>query len=275
MQRFERKILLPFARGLFNLYGLLGFLAIIFGVGAALYSQTTQEIMSRKRWLNSNVEEASNTRSVITTMSTTYNTEEEEKRIQGLTGYMYNNPAVTKLALEKTKYGECLSKSTYEDYTYIENPEQFDSKTFPWSVWKTNEFEWVLANEGSIDASVLGEDFINAVCKKVHTSSDPLKPKHISTNSPTGYSPWMDLGYRVQAVFYAEARYDDYSNRVFSENLQKQAALPVGLWSIAAGSGAVAAAALLIAFMGIESNLRELEKRPEAKTGDDKDLTSS
>ena len=93
MQKFERKILLPYARGLFNLYGLLGFLAIIFGVGAVLYSQTTQEAMSRTRWLASSDEKASNIRSIITTMSVRYDTEKEEKRIEESTGYMFNNPA--------------------------------------------------------------------------------------------------------------------------------------------------------------------------------------
>ena len=275
MKAFERKLLLPYARGLFNLYGLLGFLAIIFGVGAAIYSQTTQETMPRTKWLKSSNEQAKNTRGIITTMPTSYGKAEDEKRIERYTGYMMNDPRRVKLPVEKDKYSECLSKSTYQEYKYIDNPEQRDEKTFPWSVWKPGEFEVVLKRGASIDPAVVGEDFINAVCKKVHMSPVPLKPKHTNTNTKDGYSPWIDLGYRIQAIGYADARYDDYTDELLADNLKKTAALPIGLWSIAAGSGAVAIAALVISFMGIESNLRELERRTETKTDEDQSTTSS
>ena len=259
MKAFERNLILPFTRGLFNLYGAAGFIAILFGIGSIIYSQTKAEIMPRQKWIKSGDEEAVNTRDIITSMSTSYNSEEEEKIIEKSTEYMYNNPEYTSRPVEKTKYHECLSKSTYKTYNPISNPNNTDPNTFPWSVWRTDEFEKVL-RDNDIDLNTSGEGYINSICKQVHTSDDPLKPKHVNTNTTSGYSPWMDLGYRIMALRYADARYDDYSNRVTSENLKKSAALPLGLWSIAGGTGAVALASFVISFMGIESNLRELEK---------------
>lgn len=256
MRNFERRLLLPYARFLFNLYGALGFLAIFGGVATGLYGFSTQELMSRTQWLESNNKKAVNTRDVVENMSDYYNTEKEEKEIESITGYMFNNPAYTKEPVEKTEFGPCLSKSTYQNYKMIDNPEKRNENTFPWSVWKTTEFVTVL-ERNNIDPG--NKVFVNNICSKVSNSS-MVKPKFVKTNTVSGYSPWMDLGYRVKAIAYAEARYDDYSSNLMSENLQKLASRWIGLWLIVGGSSAVAIAALIISFMGIESNLRELER---------------
>lgn len=275
MQGFERRLLLPYARGLFNLYGLLGFLVIIFGVGAVLWGFTQQDEKTRVEWLNSNDDDASNARMVAKDIAIYFDAKEEEQRIEKYTGYMMNDPNRISLPVEKSEYGACLSKSTYQPYTYIDNPEKRDTSKFPWSVWRPNEFAYVLKDKVDIDPGVVGKDFITEVCKLVSSAGETLKPKHVATNTSSGYSPWMDLGYRIEAISYAEARFKDYRTELTATNIQKESFKWIGLWSIGVGSGMVAVAALIISFMGIESNLRRLEDISDPLTPIDRDRMDS